>query len=160
MAAIPVSPSYSDYTVYYEDMPRLSMISLVLMGAIFCEFEAIADTVRLSPAQGRTVILFGASWCAPCLVEIRNLSKLAAAAAPDRVVVAWTDGAIRRLVPSPPANVELLEPDRARYLLEEMAGDVGGLPYAVMLDERDQRCAEWRAPLRPTDLHGFRALCR
>ncbi|HEX7821265.1 MAG TPA: hypothetical protein VF463_11665 [Sphingobium sp.] len=90
---------------------------------------------------------------------MKNLPQLAAAAAPSRLIIAWTDGAVRRLVPIPPANVELLDQNRSRRLLDEMAGDVGGLPYAVMLDERGRRCAEWRAPLAPTDIAAFGAAC-
>ncbi|WP_234149005.1 thioredoxin domain-containing protein [Sphingobium sufflavum] len=137
----------------------MSMIPLALFGAILSGYGAFAVTPQ-SSADNRTIILFGASWCAPCLVELRNLPKLAAAAAPDRLVIAWTDGAARRLVSVHPANVELVEQDRAQQLLEEMAGDAAGLPYAVMLDGRGKRCAEWRAPLMPPDVSRFRALCR
>lgn len=134
-------------------MPRLS-INLILFLVLLC------GSARAKEQMERRIVLFGASWCAPCLVEIRELSHLAAAAAPDRLIIAWTDTGADGYLATLPANVERVERRTAQHMLESLGGDAAGLPYAVMLDAQGRRCAEWRAPLKPRDVARLRALCR
>jgi hypothetical protein len=119
-----------------------------------------ASPAKPEPKPAGALILFGADWCAPCLVELRDLAGLAKAAAPRRIVLAWIDGeAAARRSATLPANVELADPARARFLLDTVARDAAGLPYAVMLDGKGGMCADWRAPLPPEDIGAMRARC-
>lgn len=136
-------------------MPRLSIILILLVSLLGGDCRA-----RAEEQAERRIILFGASWCAPCLIEIRGLPQLAAAAAPDRLIVAWTDSGADRYLAAAPANVEPMAQGASRRMLASLAGDVAGLPFAVMLDRQGRRCAEWRAPLTPRDVARLRALCR
>lgn len=108
----------------------------------------------------RRLVLFGAHWCAPCTIELRDLPAIAAAAKPEEnVVLAWIDAP-----PSVPASlagkVEALRPDHAQRLAERVLGEGYGLPSAAMLDAEGRACAVWRAPLRDADVQVLRGRCR
>ncbi len=103
--------------------------------------------------------MFGASWCAPCIAELRNIATIAAAAKPDRVVIAWTDGGIRNYRNSLPANVEIAPIPVARELSRQFAAEGAGLPYTVMLDERARKCAALNAQLTLAGVGALRRAC-
>lgn len=124
-------------------MARLSISDLILMA-----FAVMTSPVRAEPAEGgRTLILFGASWCAPCVAELRGLGELAIAAPADRIVIAWNDRGVEGTRFDRPANVEVASMDRARQLRATYAGNIAGYPYAVMLDARGRPCSRWSRAL-------------
>jgi thiol-disulfide isomerase/thioredoxin len=104
------------------------------------------------------LVMFGAHWCAPCMIEYRNLPAIAAATAPDRVALAWTDRPIS-LQPSTAANVVSLPADEARRLAQSIAGPGYGLPFSVQYDRNGEVCAVWRKPLDARDIAALRARC-
>ena len=106
-----------------------------------------------------TILLFGASWCAPCIRELRSLGKLATAARPDRILLVWTDGGIKRHSLPSYENVEVVSDIQGRVLVKKYASGNSGLPYSVMIDEKGRRCAEWRKGLTPEALIELRANC-
>lgn len=91
---------------------------------------------------------------------MRILPALIAAAAPDRIALAWID----RPMPLPsnisPATIDNIGAKDAQSLAARLGGEGYGLPFAVMLDKEGQVCAVWRKPLRPTDIDALRADCR
>jgi thiol-disulfide isomerase/thioredoxin len=112
-------------------------------------------------AQDRlTLILFGASWCAPCVAEVRAISGIAAAASGNPVVLAWTDDGISRLRIVVPANVQVASKIRTEQLWNAHGRSAAGLPYSVMLDGAGQRCASWSRPLSPEAVAAMRRACR
>ena len=111
-----------------------------------------------APPRGHVIVMFGARWCAPCMAEYRGLSALAAAAAPDRLALAWID---RPIAPPPELapTVDALPPGDARRLAETALGEGYGLPSSAMLDSSGHACALWRSPLHPDDLKAMRLQC-
>ena len=142
-------------------MTRLSITGLIafifLMGA---SSVGAAPRDREGGGDQRTVILFGASWCAPCIAELRGIGGLAVAAPADRIVVAWADTGIARFRFEHPANVEVVSPKRAAELTQAYAADSAGYPYAVMLDGHGKVCARWRKGLTEEALATLRSQCK
>ena len=126
-------------------------MATALPGAV--RSQASSDT-----REQHRIVLFGAHWCAPCQAEFRNLPALVAAAAPDRLVLAWTDRPLPATVL--PATVDTLSAREAQFLAERFGGEGYGLPFTVMLDREGQECAIWRKPLRPDEIDALRAKCR
>lgn len=134
-------------------MPRLSTVCLLLL--IF----AGAAPGRAAESERRSLVLFGASWCAPCIAELRNMEAIAASMPGGRIVIAWNDSGISRFRFARPANVELASPARARALKAELAGDAAGYPYAVMLDGEGRVCARWRRGVTSDAVAAMRREC-
>lgn len=110
------------------------------------------------PSQ-RTIILFGANWCAPCVAELRELPDLSTAAAPDRLVIAWTDGAARVPAALTAAGVEQLPQAKARELLLRYGSGNAGLPLVVMTGKDGSRCAMQRRRLTSDGIAALRKDC-
>ena len=106
-----------------------------------------------------TIVLIGASWCAPCLAELRSLSALADAAAPDHIVVAWDDPEVARRLASPAAHVEIANLAAARRWTARYARSAQGLPFSVMINGRAQQCAEWNRQLTAQAIGQMRKQC-
>jgi hypothetical protein len=98
-----------------------------------------------SPAH--TIILLGADWCAPCVVELRELPTLARAAAPLRLVLAWTDRAARLPAEAVRLGVTQVPLATAREMLARYGEGNAGLPLAVMLRGDGTACATLREGL-------------
>ena len=106
----------------------------------------------------RTIILFGARWCAPCMLEYRELPEFVRAAAPDRISLAWID---RSILPPPHTDVAVhsLSSDDARRLARKIGGEGYGLPLSAMVNANGQLCAVWHRRLLDQDLGAMRARC-
>ena len=134
-------------------MSRLS----ILFSAILA-MTSVAAPARAPEDKPGTILMFGARWCTPCMVEYRDLPGLVAAAAPDHVVLGWIDRPV-----SPPSrvrgDVQSLPSGEARRLARDAVGDGYGLPISVLLDGAGHVCAIWHAPLHASDLAAFRAQC-
>ena len=122
---------------------------------LFILWATTAPAASAAP-QGQ-VILLGARWCAPCMAEYRELAKLAAVAAPDKVLLAWVDRPMP--VPAPLANqVGILSPTQAYALAEKLGGEGFGLPMAVYMRD-GAYCRVWKKPLTPEGLAPLRHDC-
>jgi thiol-disulfide isomerase/thioredoxin len=108
--------------------------------------------------DARTIMMFGARWCAPCMEEYRQLPDLARASAPDRIMLAWID---KQIAPPTPGigTVETLPADEARRLARSVLGEGYGLPFSVMFDKSGRRCTIWRSPLRIRDIGVMQRQC-
>jgi thiol-disulfide isomerase/thioredoxin len=146
---------------YYGRMFRLS-ISVAIFAAAITSNLGHAET-QAGPAKdgaaNRTILMFGASWCAPCIAELRDIATLASGASPDRIVVAWTDGGIRRYKLALPGNVEIASGVDVQQMARRYASGTSGLPYSVMIDDRGGKCAEWKAGLTTEAIRQMRSTC-
>ncbi|WP_343615179.1 hypothetical protein [Novosphingobium sp.] len=136
---------------------RRSSILFSLVPAIFL-MMVLPSSLRAQDS-GRRVILLGARWCAPCMAEWRNLPRLAAMVAPDRIVLAWVD----RPIAVPPAlasQVTTMPAAEAQALAVRYGGQGFGLPMAAIVDAQGHACPVWRRPLRPEDVADFYRTCR
>ena len=142
-------------------MFRLS-ISVAMFAASIASNLGDAET-QASPAKDgathRTILMFGASWCAPCIAELRNIAALASDANPDRIVIGWTDGGIRRYKLPLPGNVEIASGVDAQQMARRYASGIAGLPYSVMIDGQGRKCAEWKSGLTPEAISEMRIAC-
>lgn len=139
-------------------MYRVSTGTLAALLAGMIVGGADAQTVPQGPtslAPSRTIVLYGASWCAPCIAEVRDLARLAAAAAPDRIVIVW----IWRYPIARNDNVRIAPAAEARELAALVPPESAGLPFSVMTADFKRRCAAWNGPLRPADIARLRASC-
>lgn len=108
---------------------------------------AAADTPRY-PADA--ILLFVASWCAPCHAELARLPEIRAAARPRRVlVVAFDSGAATQAMLRAVAPAERWQPEGAERRAMETAlyAETAGLPFALVTDARGRRCATLREGL-------------
>lgn len=137
-------------------MRRLSTAAAALSW-IFALCPAAAGA---QPVQDKlTLVLFGASWCAPCIAEVRSIDRIAAATTGDPVVLAWTDGGFARMRIAVPGNVQVAAQPRAQQLWQVHGHGAAGLPYSVMLDGSGRRCARWTYPLTPEAVAAMRRTC-
>lgn len=143
-------------------MLRVSIICLAAFLANITTCEVSAEVLAVSESRNspsHRIILFGASWCAPCIAELRNMAELAAAASPDQIAIVWADAGIRRFSFARYGNVEIASDAEARRISTEFASDNAGLPFAIMTDARGRKCAEWREALLPETIGRLRISC-
>lgn len=146
---------------YYEAMRGLSIwihggLSACL--ALACAGSASSQTAEPRARLAGAIIMFGANWCAPCLEELRNLPELAAATAPGRLILAWRDGSPKPFWPAWPANADI----KPSAEIERIVGSKdlsAGLPYAVVLDGKGERCAVLNGKLTKDRIARLRARC-
>lgn len=131
-------------------------MAAAVLSCIFAPCPARAQAVP----EKFTLVLFGASWCAPCIAEVRSIAGIAAATSGNPVVVAWTDGGFARMRLAVPENVTVVPLPRAEQLWEAHGQSAGGLPFSVMLDGAGRRCARWSRPLTPEAVAIMRRACR
>jgi thiol-disulfide isomerase/thioredoxin len=132
---------------------KFSLSLLGLFGA------GLAMAAQESPsAQPRKIILLGARWCAPCMAELRDLPRLAAAAAPDRIALAWVDRP-PALPPALAAQVDIIAPPQAHALAVRLGGQGFGLPMAAIMAPSGQYCRPWPHSLSPEKLPDLRQSC-
>jgi thiol-disulfide isomerase/thioredoxin len=132
-----------------------SIAAVLLATAIPAGDPALAEDSNRSP---RTIILFGASWCAPCRVELRQLPTLARLSAPDHLEIAWID---RKPATGDAAypNVKILSVRDAREKLERFGGDISGLPLTIILGSDMQVCSALREPLTASGVRRLQSSC-
>lgn len=108
------------------------------------------------------VLLFVASWCAPCHGELRALPEIVAAAAPMRVFVVPIDaarGTDRMMKRVPDDRRWRLPPAAATTLMRRLAGGAPGLPTSVAIDASGAVCTVVREPLSPARAVAIRRRC-
>lgn len=124
---------------------------------IFCILTAAAPAPTvLMPAS---VVVFGASWCAPCRTELKNLYSLSRSAPMLTWVLAWDDDSLSQIPFHRPDNYRQVQGDATRALKRQVAPDTAGYPFAVMLDHKGVRCAQWSGPLSESALEKMLASC-
>jgi thiol-disulfide isomerase/thioredoxin len=139
-------------------MRKTSILLIMLYASLM---TAMLPSPVLAQDHGgeHRIILLGARWCAPCMVEWRNLPQLAAAVAPDRIVLAWVD----RPIPVPPAlapQVSSMPAAEAQALALRHGGQGFGLPMVLIVEEGGKVCSVWRRPLTVGDLAEAYRPCR
>lgn len=137
---------------------RRTSILFNVISFIFLAIMVPASLQAQSEATGRRIILLGARWCAPCMAEWRNLPRLAAMVAPDRIVLAWVDRPIA-VPPGLAPQVTTMPAPEAQALAVRHGGQGFGLPMAVIMDAQGKACPLWRRPLRPEDVTDFYRTC-
>lgn len=114
-------------------------ISLLLLAP-----PAAAQADRYPP---QSVLLFVASWCAPCHAELARLPSITQAAKPFRVLVVPFDDtqATRSMLEAAPAP-QRWHPDRAmrRQLAKAVSVETSGLPFSMVTDRNGRACATAR----------------
>jgi len=137
---------------------RRTSILFILMSAAVLSMALPPPLQAQSEGSGRRIVLWGARWCAPCMVEWRDLPRLAATLAPDRIVLAWVD----RPIPVPPvlaSQVSTMPALEARALAMRYGGQGFGVPMAALIDAHGEACPVWRRALRPEDVAEFYRMC-
>ena len=108
---------------------------------------------------GFTAVMFGASWCAPCVAELRRLPELAAAASPGQIVIAWIDRQPGMRGRELPDNVRIISPDEASRKFAAISEGNQGLPVTVMFDAAGRRCGILRKPADVSSLRRLKEDC-
>lgn len=140
-------------------MFRLS-ISVAIFAAAITSNMGLADTpVEKADAPKHVILMFGASWCAPCIAELRDIAGLASAAAPARIKVIWSDGRIGGYKLPALRNVEIASDTDMQRMTRQYASGISGLPFSVMLNEQGRKCSEWKAQLTSEAIKWMRATC-
>ena len=131
----------------------------LIAGAWLLTGAAPAEPVR-SPA--RSILLFVASWCAPCHGELRQLPAIAAGAGAYRVLVVPIDRgrATDAMLRGVPAE-QLWRPDAARMaeVRTELLAKTAGLPFSVAIGEDGRPCALHRGGMTAVSARGMRTEC-
>lgn len=97
-----------------------------------------------------TILLFVASWCAPCHAELARLPAITRGAQPFRVLVVPFDDrpATLRMLDSV-APGQRWQPDRLmrRRLAKALTAATSGLPFSMAIDGSGQQCGSERKGL-------------
>jgi len=142
-------------------MFRLSTSAVIFAAAIISNMglaEPLPGPPKAEPTK-HVILMFGASWCVPCIVELRNIDALASSANPDRIKIIWSDGGIRGYKLPSSGDVEIISGTDTQRMMQQYASDASGLPYSVMLNEQGRKCAEWKTPLTSEAIKWMRATC-
>lgn len=93
------------------------------------------------------------------MAELADLDRLAEAARPERVVLAWVDRPVQ-LPARLAGQVDTLPLAEAKSLAQRIGGPGYGLPMAQLTGHGYRNCPVWRHPLRPADITSLRSACR
>lgn len=131
----------------------------LIVGALLLTGAAPVEPVRY-PA--RSILLFVATWCAPCHGELRQLPSIAAGAGPYRVLVVPVDrgratDAMLREVPVE----QVWRPDAARMaaVRGELLARTPGLPFSVAIGGDGRPCTTHRGGMTAASARGMRTEC-
>ncbi|TGX52663.1 hypothetical protein E5A73_13520 [Sphingomonas gei] len=117
-------------------------IALLLLG-----LPAGAETGRYPPGS---VLLFVASWCAPCHAELARLPAIARGARPFRVlVVPFDDSPATRSMLDAVPEAQRWRPEREmqRQLARALRAETSGLPFSMAVDGDGRECGSARLGL-------------
>lgn len=106
-----------------------------------------AETDRYPPSS---VLLFVASWCAPCHAELDRLPAITRSARPFRVlVVPFDDSAATRAMMQAVPPEQSWQPDQRtrRRLMRVVMGETAGLPFSMAVDGEGRACGSFRRGL-------------
>jgi len=113
------------------------------------------------PAPRPVILMFWATWCAPCRLELEALPELSAAARPIPIVVTPFDEsnrtreALRGLAPSRVGYPAI----GAQALLNALIGGAAGLPVNIAIDASGAICARKLGPLTIADAQDWTTRC-
>lgn len=131
---------------------RFSLFSAAVFAA------AVPPAAASTPAYPpHTLILFVASWCAPCHAELRQIDAIASAAAPVDVRVTPVDrsgGTAALLRDVPPTRIW-----RSAQAVSIFTRSNGALPFSVMTDAKGRPCATHDRALDPASVIAMRRRC-
>ncbi len=112
----------------------------------------------------QSIVMFVASWCAPCREELSRLSTIVVAARPwDVVVMAMDDTpGTRAMLASVPAVHRRWQPGPAERqgLANLMFQETGGLPFSIATDAVGRPCASIRSGLDAARVRQLLTACR
>jgi thiol-disulfide isomerase/thioredoxin len=135
----------------------MSSLRLPWPGAALLAAILLSGAAAPPPYPPRTLVLFVASWCAPCHGELRQLESIAALAAPITVRVTPVDqsyatAAMLRDVPA--ARIW-----RSARAVDAYAQQSGSLPFSVMTDGSGRPCATHDRALDAASIVAMRRRC-
>lgn len=132
----------------------------LIAGALLLTGAAPAEPARYPT---RSILLFVASWCAPCHGELRQLPAIAGGAGAYRVLVVPVDrgratDAMLRGVPID----QVWRPDVARMaeVRAELLAKTAGLPFSVAIGGDGRPCALHRGGMTAASARGMVEACR
>jgi len=106
--------------------------------------EAQAQSAEPARVPQETILLFVASWCAPCHGELALLPEIGRGAKPYRILIVPFDDsrATRAMLAAVPA-AQRWQPERAtlRRLTAEVERRSAGLPFSLATDRDGHICA-------------------
>ncbi len=120
---------------------------VAVLAATMALAGASADVPRYPP---RTILLFVASWCAPCHAELGRLESIDRAAGPYRLRVVPFDtsrATLAMLARVPPGQRWSPDPARAAAVRADLFGASAALPYSVAIGGDGRPCASLRGGL-------------
>jgi thiol-disulfide isomerase/thioredoxin len=125
------------------------------IGLLLLAVPASAGTGRYPP---NSVLLFVASWCAPCHSELARLPAITRGAQPFRVLVVPYDDR--------PATLTMIEAVPAaqrwhpgRPLTKELAAETSGLPFSMAVDRDGRACGTFRKGMDGASAQALVAQC-
>ena len=125
---------------------RIVRLGMILAGLAMAPASS-AQAERYPP---NSILLFVASWCAPCHAELARLPAITRGARPYAVlVVAYDDSAGTRAMVRgvPPAQHWRPGAELRRRMTRELLAETAGLPFSVAIDGEGRVCGSARKGL-------------
>ncbi len=123
------------------------LIKWLAFGLLLGAPAATAGAERIPP---RSILLFVASWCAPCHAELARLPAITRGAQPFRVLVVPFDdnpATLAMMEGVPAAQRWRPDGERRRRLVRELVSETSGLPFSVAMDNDGRACGSVRRGL-------------